>query len=466
MLRTLFVLSVLVPGFVMALRDRFMALLVYLWYGFFRPQDFMWIDITALRPSLVLGFVLIVPSFATGIFPNLTHPLSIGSALFLGSAFVSQITAVNPAVGWHWIDFLTRLIVVCLLAVTLITSQQRLLLVTGAIGASLGFHAAKAGLASLLGGGARFYDGLGGAFADNNGYALGTVMIIPLLLAVALNAELLFDAAPEWLTRNVRRGFFIAIPLCAFTVVSTFSRGGFLALAAATLVYIGLHRQRVRLSLSLAAVAVLGLSFVPIPKGYFDRLETIQTYEKVGDDSALSRPHFWRVAVRMAEASPLGVGTKQYENAYDRHDFSHGRFGTHRSVHSSHFQVLGEQGYPGALVWMGQFGYAFWVAMRVRRLARRPEVAPATAHFFTSVSNCLIASMAGFLVGGSFVASALNDVTWLTFALLAALDRLAQQAIVEAQQPVAAVAVGTGAAVPRPVREWRPPVRTPAREHV
>ncbi len=281
MLRTLFVLSVLVPGFLMGLRDRFMALLVYLWYAFFRPQDFMWMDITALRPSLVLGVVLIVPAFASGVFPNLSHPLSIGSVLFLVSALISQINAVNAAVGWQWIDFLVRLTIVSLIAVTLLTTKQRVLRVIAVIAGSIGFHAGKAGLASMLGGGVQFYDGLGGSFADNNGYALGTVMVMPLLLAVALNANLLFDQASDWMVNAVRRGFLIAVPLCALTVVSTFSRGGFLALVAATLVYVALHQKRARFSLTLGTVAVLALMFVPIPKGYVDRLQTLTTYDKI-----------------------------------------------------------------------------------------------------------------------------------------------------------------------------------------
>ena len=44
-------------------------------------------------------------------------------------------------------------------------------------------------------------------------------------------------------------------------------------------------------------------------------------------------------------------------------------------------------------------------------------------------------SMVGFIVGGGFVASALNDVTWLTFAMVASLDRLAYQL---APEPVVA----------------------------
>jgi probable O-glycosylation ligase (exosortase A-associated) len=464
MLRTLFISTILIPGIVMAFRDRFMALLVYLWVGFFRPQEWVWIDISALRLSLVLAVVLIVPSFATGILPNLTHPLSIGTALFLLSTIVSQIDAVAPAVGWEWVDFQARLTVVCLVAITLMNSKKRILRVIAVIGASIGFHATKAGIASILGGGARFFDGLGGSFTDNNGYALGTVMIIPLLLATALNAELLFDDVPEKVVVWLRRGFYLTVPLCAFTVVSTFSRGGFLALAAAALTYIALHRQRVRLSLALVTVAVIALALVPIPEGYFDRLNTIRTYDVAGqeDDSALSREHFWRVAMVMADKAPLGVGVKQYEAAYDQYDFCDGCYGVHRSVHSSHFQVLAEQGYAGLAIWILQFAYAGWVLLRVRRAAQQPDVPADTAHFYLSTANCLAASMAGFFVGGAFVALSLNDVTWLTFAILAALDRLARQVVTVDVESPRVVAPAPALATAQISPAWqRPTQRSP-----
>ena len=433
MLRTLFVMSILVPGFFMALRDRFKALLLYLWFAFFRPQDWMWLDISALKPSLALGLVLIVPAIFSGILPDLTHPLSVGALLFLGSSLLAQFNAVNAQVGWEWIDFLTRLLLVCLLGVTLITTVRRMVAVVAVVSGSFGIHAAKAGLASMLGGGVRFFDGLSGAFVDNNGYACGTVMIMPLLLAAADNLDLLIPADREQTLVWARRAFRIAVPLCAFTVISTFSRGGFIALAASTLVYVALHRRRVRLALAMSALVVFGLVFVPMPEGYADRLDTLNSYEE-DEGSAGSRFHFWEVATVMADAQPLGVGLRNYEYAYDTYDFSNGRYGHNRAVHSSHFQVLAELGYLGAAVWIGQFILAFVVALRVRRRSWTPGLSPASARFLATVSTGLIVSMAGFLVGGSFLAMALNDVTWLTFAMLAALDRIASQLCLEAKK--------------------------------
>lgn len=457
MLRSLLVLSILVPGFFLALRNRFAALLMYLWFAFFKPQDWIWIDISNLRLSLVFGVVLLVPSVFSGIWPNLTHPLSIGTVLFLGTAIVSHFNAPNQEIALYWLDFFGRLTVVCLFAVSLMTTPRRVIAVLAVIAGSLGFYTAKAGVASLIVGGARYAEGLTGAFSDNNGYALATVMIMPMLLAVGQNARLL--AGEEWKKYApwVKRGFLVAVPLSALTVISTFSRGGFVALAAATLVYVALHQQRVRMALAMAALVALGLTLVPIPEGYLDRLQTLQTYEEEHEESAMSRTHFWKVAVQMADAHPLGVGPFNYRWMYDNFDFTYGRYGTKREVHSSHFQVLAEEGWLGFVVWLFQFAVASWIGLRLRRASRSPGLSEETATFLRSMSNCLLASMAGFFVGGAFLSAALNDLTWLTFAVFAATDRMIPE-LLGATTTKPAPAIVAAPATVRPVAQWRAPV--------
>src|SRR4026207_2541452 len=112
----------LIPGLIAGLFSRFAALLVYIGFAMFRPQEWVFTDITWLRLSLVSGLILVVPSLLTGVFPNLTHPISIGSVLFLVSALVGQFNAVRPDIGWHWLDYMARLILVCLLAVTILNT--------------------------------------------------------------------------------------------------------------------------------------------------------------------------------------------------------------------------------------------------------------------------------------------------------------------------------------------------------
>ena len=421
MLRTLFVFAILIPGVIAAVFDRFAALLLYLWFALFRPQEWMWTDISSLRPSLVLGALLVVPCVLSGVFPNITHPLSIGSILFLLTGLVAQSNAVRPDIGWQWIDFLARLLVVSLLAVTLVNTKRRFVIALAVVAGSLGFHTAKAGVAFIFQSGVQFAEGLAGAFPDNEGYALATIMVLPLLLATGQNIEF----------RPVRWVFLAAVPLSVLTVVGTFSRGGFVGLIAAVLMFAVLQKQRVFALAGVMVAVLLLLVVAPIPSRYFDRIETIRTYREIGETSALSRFHFWRVAIRMAGDYPLGIGLNNYEYLYDAYDTTEGLYGRTRAVHNSFLEVLAEAGFAGAAIYLGLFAYALETCRRVRVRARAPTLSASDSRFLRTYANALIVSMVGFAAAGSFLALALNDLTWLTFAFVAALDRLSARMISE-----------------------------------
>jgi putative inorganic carbon (hco3(-)) transporter len=419
MLRSIFVLLIMVPGAIWATINRFVALQLYLWFAFFRPQEWLWTDISSLRLSLVLGLILVIPSILTGIFPTISHPLAIGSILFVLLSLPAQFSAVRPDVGWYWIDFMARLILVSLMMITLINGRRRFIWVIALISCCLAFYSAKAGFVSLLGGGIQFSDGLAGAFIDNNGYALAITMTIPLLVAAAQNLNTSIVSQ-----RILQLAFYLSVPFSCFAVISTFSRSGFLAIIAATLIYILLQRRRMKPFLLLFSIVLLVLLVAPIPKGYFGRIRTIQTYEESGEVSAISRFHFWEVAVKMAKEHPFGVGLRNYEYNYDKYDSLSGRYGTKRSVHSSHFQVLAELGIPGIAVYILLFVFAFIIAFRIRARSSNPILSADKQRFFFTSANALIVSMSSFIVGGAFIALALNDLTWITFALIAVLDRL------------------------------------------
>jgi probable O-glycosylation ligase (exosortase A-associated) len=425
MLRGLVVLSILIPGLLVAITNEFAALLLYLWFALFRPQEWMYWDISRFRPSLVLGVVLLIVSLMKGKLPNLSHPVSIGSILFLLSALLGQLNAPMPAIGWNWIDYLVRMLLVCLLLISIVSEPWRFRLLLAVVAGSFGVHAAKAGAASILGGGVRFFDGLAGAFGDNNGYAVGMAMVIPLLLAAAQNAPW------KWASR----AFYVSIPFAIVAIISTFSRGGFLAVMTGLVALALLQRRRAAALIALASLAVpLGM-FMASQEGYLDRLKTIQTYEQTGEESALSRLHFWQVAAAMAADQPLGIGLFNYEAAYDRYDFSYGQYGSRRSVHSSHFQALAETGFLGFAIFEGLLLYGVFCATRVRRRSLTRGLDDADARLFFTAANALIAGIAAFAVGGAFVAMTLNDMTWMLLAMAAALDLISARACVRITEP-------------------------------
>lgn len=424
-MRGALILAIVLIGLICALRSRFAGLLLYLWFALFRPQEWAWGSLTAFRLSFIVGLVLVVPALCTGVWPNVTHPLTLGTAIFVLIAVSAQLDAADRATGWESIELLATSVVIALLMVRLVDSRKRYLAVLAVIAGSLAFHAAKYGVGYLLRGGAQFSVGIGGMFGGNNEFGVAVARILPLLVAVVQNV-------PAW---PIGLGFLAAVPASMIGIVSTFSRASFLALATAVLLFVLLQRRRLLAMTGLAVAAGIGLLVVPVPTSYVDRLETIRTYEEIDEDSAMSRLHFWRVAVDMAAANPLGVGLNNYEANFNRYDFLDGRYGTDRDVHSTHFQVLAEMGYPGFVVYAGLVIGSLVIAFRIRRRARAPGLEAANRRFLLTNSNALIISVGAFLVGGSFNSLLLNDLNWYTIGLIAALDRISRRMVEDAQLP-------------------------------
>ena len=88
--------------------------------------------------------------------------------------------------------------------------------------------------------------------------------------------------------------------------------------------------------------------------------------------------------------------------------------------------MLAENGFLGAAIWIGLFGYSFVVLLPspTPRQSRRRRAAMTV--FPDRCVERLMVSLVAFLVGGAFIALSLNDLTWYTFAFVAALDRLSR----------------------------------------
>ena len=418
-MRTAAFILAMVVGLSAALYSRFYGLLFYLWFSLFRPQEWVWIDVEQYRFSLMVGLLLVAPSIATGVLPNVRHRISIAMILLLAAACLAQVNAINPDVAWFHLSVLIRLVIVSLLLVTLTDTPSRLFLVIAVMATSLGYHGAKFGVSYLVWGGAQLTAGIGGNFGTNNEFGLGLSRIIFLIICTAQNIK--------WLPAKL--GYWAVVPLTALAIVGTYSRGAFLATACGFLVFLLLQRRKALTVVAFSAALLVGLKWAPVDTTYVDRLRTIRTYEAEPEQSALGRLHFWKVAMIMVAANPLGVGLRNFELGYDHYDFSFGAYQTRRSVHSSHFQALAETGYAGAALWVFLLGYSLWRTWRVRRASRSPDLSPDTRRLLFTSANALMASQVAFIVGGSFHAELLNDLNWFMFALVAALDFVSRSAM-------------------------------------
>jgi O-antigen ligase len=183
-------------------------------------------------------------------------------------------------------------------------------------------------------------------------------------LALMLNLLIPFAAALVASGRGAVQRLVAAAALLlgVAAVIVTFSRAGFLTLAALGVVaLVALARRRPLVA--LGAALVLTVSAPLIPEGYLERLGTITDISADRTGSAQGRWNDWTAAVEIAARNPVtGVGLGQNVLALNQQ-----RGATWREVHNVYLQYAVDLGLPGLALFLWLFVSLFRTAARVRR---------------------------------------------------------------------------------------------------
>ena len=255
----------------------------------------------------------------------------------------------------------------------------------------------------------------GSGLADNpNDLALMINLLIPFAAALMV-------ASRRLLPRLVAAA---ALLLGIAGVIVTFSRAGFLTLAAMGLVgLLALGRRRPLALLAVVAMLIGATSL--LPQGYFERLSTITDIESDRTGSAQGRWNDSLVAMEVAARNPItGVGLDQNVLALNQE-----RGATWREVHNVYLQYAVDLGLPGLTLFLALFVSLFRTAGRVRRTGRRRPESREVAVVAGSVQVALVA----FAVAGFF-----HPVAYQFYFFLAAGLALAVQNVLRAGTPVPA----------------------------
>jgi len=202
----------------------------------------------------------------------------------------------------------------------------------------------------------------------------------------------------------------------------TFSRAGFLTLAAMGLVgLLALARRRPLALLAATVLVIVGSTM--LPQGYFKRLSTITDIESDTTGSAQGRWNDALVAIEVAARNPItGVGLDQNVLALNQE-----RGATWREVHNVYLQYAVDLGLPGLLLFLALYLSLFRTAGRVRRTGRRLRSTRDVAVTAGSVQVALV----GFAVAAFF-----HPVAYQFYFFLAAGLALAVQNVLRSAGPV------------------------------
>jgi probable O-glycosylation ligase (exosortase A-associated) len=215
---------------------------------------------------------------------------------------------------------------------------------------------------------------------------------------------------------------------CLLIPVGTEARTGLICIFV--LVLLTLRDVKRRL-IYLSVIGAIGLASIPLlPDSFTGRMETIQGYK--ADGSASSRLAVWAWTWDYAKDHPMGGGFEAYRQnqlvvqtvdakstaatAVAGAKFS---IDKGRAYHSSYFEMLGEQGFPGLFMFL-LLQIAGLIRMEVlrRRFAKAEEKDAWISPLATALQNGQII----YLVGSLFVAIAFQPWVYMLLAVQIGLD--------------------------------------------
>lgn len=394
---------------------------IILWHVFslMNPHRLAW----GFAASLPWGMAIAVVTIGTWMLPNQPKRFVLSRSfvlllLLMLWVTITTITARNGAMALAYWEQTIKVMVMAAITIPIMAKPQRLRALVWAAAVAIGFYGVKGGLFSLATAGSFRVLGPPDTFiADNNALALALVMTIPLLAYLAMTAD----------RRHVATLLWVSLALTTVAAIFTYSRGGFIGLVACYGLLLLRSRHRV---LAGAMVVLLLVLAVPLlPDKYIERIGTIQTYEQ--DGSAMSRIAMWQMALRIAADSPIvGGGFKVFVDptAYTAY---FPEADVMRDVHSSYFQMLGEHGYVGLLVFLALglsvLADCVWVRRRTRR---RPDLQSERI-----LATMLMISLCGYAASGTFLTLAFYDYLYLEVAMVIILRRVVAERL---RQPAGA----------------------------
>ena len=383
----------------------YIGLLVWSWIGYMNPHrlcygfavSFPWVQMVAI--VTLAGFFF---SKESKRIPSST--ISVLLLMFLLWTGLTTFFAAVPDSAWAaWLEF-AKVLVMVFVTLALVNNRERIHWLVWVIVVSLGFYGVKGGVFTLLRGGVNHVFGPPASFiADNNALALALCMTLPFMRYLQLHSS----------RKIVRTGLGLGMLLTGVAVLGTYSRGGLVALAIVAGALFLKSRGRLAVALVIVAVGLTAYHFMPAQ--WTDRMDTLHHAQQT--DSGETRIQSYEFALNVALHRPLlGGGFNVYQsNSLWR---SYGPEGAiPRAIHSIYFRVLGEQGFPGLVLFL-MLLFASWKnCSRVRKKTRDiPDM-----KWAFDLASMLQVGLVAFMTAGAFLPMTYFDLTYQLMALSAIL---------------------------------------------
>lgn len=401
-MRDLLILSIVGVAAVLALKRPWIGVMLWTWLSLMNPHRFTWgIAYSAPLAAIAAGVTLLGLLFTR----ERQHPFQ-GPPITWFFVFACWVTlswalGMDPAGDYDQWNKVMKIYLMTFVAGMLIINKLHIMAFAWVTIGSMAILGVKGGIFTVLTGGNHRVWGPPGSFIeDNNEFALSLIMTIPLLHFLQLQER------SAWM----KHGFSAAMLLCAAAAIGTHSRGGFLAIAAMS----GMFWWRSSRKGLIGGMLLFAILFAlpMMPEHWWDRMNTITDYQE--DGSAMGRINAWGVAFEVAKHHLFGSGmTYQHEVFF----ILYGKYEVHvRAAHSIYFQVLGNHGFIGLLLFLGIWFSTYRVAGWLRKNAQ----GQAETRWAADLGAMVQVSLVGYAVGGAFLSLSYFDLPYNMMVLVVA----------------------------------------------
>jgi len=399
----------------------------YLWTSVLYPTAFA---TTVLPLSMIFGVGCLVGYF----FIDKTDQGKLPLIFYAAIAFVTWITlttlgAVRADEAWVKWNWAVQSVIIMIAAPLLLRTRAQIETAFIATFTALSAHAMTGGIKTILGTGG--YDRLGRLMMSN--FWLGETST--LAMAAVMTLPMAYYCVTQSVIYEPYRGRMLQIAACLYAVlavmcmVGTSARTGLMALG--TLLLFGIKGIFRKIIVIACAVGIYTFAQPYLPGKSLDRYGTISTYQQ--DSSATVRLAVWAWAAQYAAEHPFGGGFGIFNTnniEYKVQDAKGETRTEHRAgtaPHSVYFEVLGEQGYPGLVLYLTLIAGGLLGTMRISRM-KLPGV---ETQWHVAFARVLFACLMIFVVGASFVGIAFQPLLYFLLGFYCSLYRwvTAQRAV-------------------------------------
>lgn len=393
----------------LGLKRPFLWVLAYLYVDIVAPQKISYfllaaLPISAIVFALAFGGWLVCDGKQGSRF-TLRQGLLLLLLLYCGYTTIGADFPIDAANKWSWVwkALVFALFLPLALRTRLRIEAAALVMVLAAASIIV-----TGGIKTALGGGG--YGTLNFFVNDNTGLYESSIIscvaiaIIPLILWLAKHGTVY---PSDWRVKLFAGALVFA---CLMIPIGTEARTGLVCIGVLAILMLRTAKRRL---LYIGLMAFAGIAAIPfLPQSFTARMNTIENHK--ADESAGTRLAVWAWTWDYAKDHPFGGGFDAYRSnkiRYVKTEATTEGGSTDvqtsyvtdegRAYHSSYFEMLGEQGWPGTILWLWLQLSGLWQMEILRRRWKNRE--SAVQQWQAPLANALQLAQVIYLVGSLFV---------------------------------------------------------------